>query len=158
MLTVIIGIVILVLGFWLSCRGLLRVYKPKAKAGFMYAVGIVLGAIGMVSIIAGFIFPLNGYDKPIVKEEINLMPIYEDDVTGEEIYAIKTCTGEYFIKYYDEDNIIFTTIDCNIIPDDNIQNPVMRVNEYKYKQGIWTFGFGSDTVTILVLPSANVCE
>jgi len=153
MLLVILGIVIFGLGIWMSW-----VSNIGNSEGARFIGGAVLGAIGAAIFIMGLIAPMNGFNEPVIKQEANLMPIYVDDNTGESIYAIKASTGEYFVKYMVNNELVLTTIECDIIEDKSVEKPVKRVNEYDAKPSIWSLALVDVTKTVLVISDKNISK
>ena len=158
MLTVILGIAIILFGGWIVSLSSTSIDKTIMYNTIIFWLGIAIAISGGFVMGMGIIEPFNGFDEPTLSEEITLMPIYVDDETGNEIYASKVSETEFFVKYKENDEIVLTAIECKIVEDDTIVNPVKRLYKYEAKSSIWTLGLNSKLENVLVLPSKNICK
>ena len=127
MLTIILGIAIIIFGAWVSYIS--GNFVKLAREIILLWLGIAIVGIGVFVTGIGIVEPLSGFEEAVIKEEINLMPIYVDDETGNEIYAVKASNGGYFVKYKENDEILLTVIECIVIEDETIDAPIKCLKE-----------------------------
>ena len=130
----------------------------NTKKRIYTGVELLITMLGEALLITILFVPINGYYSPVKKEETDLMPIYVDDETGEEIYAVKADSGEYIIKYRDKNNETITDIiACEVMEEKSRTVPIKRTYEYKAKSGIGGLGISmKEHRKVLILSNKNI--
>ena len=113
-----------------------------------------------VILLLGIIFPLQGYEKPVLEEEIELVSINVNQ-EDEPVYVIKS-NGAYSYMYEGGKYYKIERVPSEYVIEEkskDCKKPVLKIYYIKARKGIWSFAKGCDKTTyVFYVPEGTIAK